>query len=112
MSSQLKQDIDNTYLELTLHGWGQHPHVYETNRPDAPVCLEMAVALAVTGDRGNWASSGHPRMDDVCETLRGMLWPEHACDNFDFPLWRWNDAPYRTEEDVKALIKQAWEATE
>lgn len=111
MSSQLKQDLDKTYLTLELHGWCQG--IGGSSIPE--FCLEEAVALAVGRLAANWADRDNARQTAVLRALAAQLvgiddaasLPDHR-----LTLWRWNDQFGRTVEEVKTLIKKAWEVAE
>lgn len=106
--SQLKQDLDNTYLELELHGWCQ-----AAESADGRVCLEEAVALAVGRDASYWSSRRDDRQNAALYALYDKAYKVSSATlsglHMQVNLWQWNDQSGRTVEDVKALVKAAWE---
>ena len=111
MSEQIRQDLEATYTYLEAKGWCQRTGMERDGR----VCLEGALAYVTMGEVSMWgATKMHSRRHCLAlSALRNSLnlEPDPFCSiNYQLwdgiSLWKWNDQPGRTVQDVKDLIRK------
>ncbi|WP_369149063.1 hypothetical protein [Streptomyces sp. R44] len=104
MDPEAKKILEDTYNILEARGWCQGT----MQQADGKVCLEGAFRAACGyGDTEEeypyWASTPTGgAWETLCRTV------EQECG--DAAPWIWNDAPERTVEDVKLILKRAIES--
>lgn len=121
MTYDTTQDLQNAYDILESRGWCQGNFAKDDNR----VCLDGALRKAVIG-------SHNIRCKTTGASMQWNTWTQEQADRLeaaqqklvdtiklDYPgtgrtgvpahtiIWCWNDAPERTIEDVKLILKKA-----
>ncbi|GHG10131.1 DUF6197 family protein [Streptomyces hydrogenans] len=103
MQSEAKKILEDAYDILETRGWCQGT----LRKADGRVCLEGAV-IAACPDSLHWLMQAQHPGFAAWRTLGEVIGRETGC-AFMSP-YLWNDAPERTVEDVKLVLKKAIES--
>lgn len=117
MTYDTTQDLQNAYDILEHRGWCQGNFAKDDNR----VCLDGALRKAALGSQNTVAitSKWTPLTQEQADRLEAAQQKLVDAIKLDYPgtgrtgvpahriIWCWNDAPERTIEDVKLILKKA-----